>query len=172
MTSSFRLGDVRVPPVVWIVLSLVCVALDYLTGPVIQFPFVYLAPISIASWSGGRNWGLVLAVALPLVRLSFRTVWDTPWTFWESTINAAIRITVFVAFAWLVDRVATQMRKLQRMRLLERMLGICSTCGQIHDGVDGSWQSLEEYAAHHREEFEHDLCPTCARRAREAFDRR
>jgi hypothetical protein len=77
-----------------------------------------------------------------------------------------------VTFAWLIDRVATQMRELGRMRLLERMLGVCSACGQIHDGDASAWQPLEEYAARHPEEFTHDLCPTCARHAQEAFDRR
>jgi hypothetical protein len=164
--------DRNVPPIVWIGGALVCVFLDYLTGPVLQFPLFYLAPIAIASWYGGRLWGLTLAIGLALVRLFFTTVWDTPWTFLESAINAGIRVIVFAAFAWSIDRVATQMRELRRMRLLEQMVGVCSICGQIHDGAINIWQSLEEYAARHPGEFERDLCPTCAERARETFDRR
>ena len=50
-----------------------------------------------------RSWGLALAFILPFFRLYFRNIWDPPWTLWDSSINAAIRVTVFVAFAWLVE---------------------------------------------------------------------
>jgi len=170
--SSVYPVERNVSPIVWSLLALGCVVVDYVTGPIIQLPIVYLAPIAVAAWYGGRAWGVTLAIALPLVRLFFRTVWEPPWTFWESTINAGIRVAVFGAFAWLIDRVATQMRELRRMRLLERMLGVCSTCGHIHDGAVNAWQSLDEYAAHHPGEFERDLCPLCAQRAEEAFNRR
>lgn len=101
-----------------VALSFACLAIDYETGPVIEFPVVYLAPISIASWFGGRTWGLALAVILPLCRLYFRTIWNPRWSFLESSINAAIRMTVFVSFAWLIDRTARQMRELKHTRLL------------------------------------------------------
>jgi len=156
----------------WGLLSLTCVALDYLSGPTIQFPLFYLVPISLAAWYEGRVWGVALAVALPLIRLSLRTAWDTPPTLWASVANAGIRITVFVAFAWLIARTATQMRQLRRMRQMEMMLGLCTVCGQIHDKVAGEWQPLEKYLAVHPQEFDQELCPNCRKRHVEAYDRR
>lgn len=159
-------------PVYWVAFSLICVAIDYKIGPFIQFPIVYLAPISLASWYGGRSWGLALALILPLFRLSFRTMWDPPWTLLESSINAAIRITVFASFAWLIDRTARQMRELRHMQLLEGMLGVCGVCKKIRDERAGAWQPLDVYVAGHPDEFRRDVCPDCTKQIRDVFDRR
>lgn len=165
-----RLSECGALPICWV--SLICVAIDYVTGPVSQFPIVYLAPISMASWYGGRNWGLALAFILPLFRLYFVSVWDPPWTLLESSINAAIRMSVFLAFAWLVDRTVRQMRDLRRLRLLEGILGVCSVCKKIRDQQTDAWRPLDVYVADHAEELRPDLCPECAKHVREVVDRR
>lgn len=167
-----RLSGRGVLPIYWVTFSLICVAIDYKTGPFIQFPLVYLAPISLASWYGGRGWGLALALILPLFRLAFRTIWDPPWTLLESSINAAIRITVFASFAWLIDRTARQMRELRRMQLLEGMLGVCRVCKKIRDQRAGAWQPLDAYVAGHPDEFRPDVCPDCTKQIHDVFDRR
>lgn len=174
MPRSSSFGHVwrRLMPAGWLALSLLCLAIDYRTGPVIQFPLVYLAPISLASWFGGRIWGLALAVILPLCRLYFRTVWDPPWTLLESSINAAIRITVFATFAWLIDRTARQMRELERTRLLEAMVGVCSVCKNIRDRRSNAWQPLEAYVNTHPDDFRPDVCPDCRKQVQDVFDRR
>ena len=151
---------------------MVCLVVDYETGPIIEFPLVYLVPISMAAWFGGRTWGLVLAVVLPLCRLYFRTIWNPPWTFVESSVNAAIRITVFASFAWLIDRTAYQMRELRHTRLLETMLGVCSVCRSIRNQRSDAWQSIEDYARDHPEEMQPDVCPDCGAKAADVFDRR
>jgi hypothetical protein len=156
----------------WLALSVVCLFVDFETGPIIEFPLVYLVPISLAAWFNGRVWGLVLAVVLPLCRLYFRTVWEPPWTFFESSINAVIRITVFSAFAWLIDRTAGQMRALQHTRLLEGMLGVCSVCKNIREKDSNVWTPLESYVEAHPDDFEPDVCPDCGTRVRDVFDRR
>ena len=156
----------------WIALSFVCLIIDYLTGPFIEFPVAYLVPISLASWFGGQRWGMALAFILPLCRLYFRTVWDPPWTLLESSINAAIRISVFASFAWLIDRTARQMRELRHMRLLEGMLGVCSVCKSIRDEHLDLWQPLDSYARTHPNDFHPDVCPECAKQMRDVFDRR
>jgi hypothetical protein len=159
-------------PVFWIGLSFACLAIDFASGPMIQFPIVYLLPISLAAWHGGRWWGLTLSVILPICRFYFTTVWDSPQTTVESAINAVIRITMFVLFAWLVDRTAQQMRALKHMRVLEGMLGICSVCKQIRDDRADAWAPLETYLATHPQEFKRDVCPSCAASYRDVYDRR
>ncbi|MEO8677965.1 MAG: hypothetical protein ABI665_02900 [Vicinamibacterales bacterium] len=160
-------------PIHWIALSLVCLVVDFALGPTIQFPFVYLVPISMASWYGGRSWGLALAILLPVCRFFFNLVWDPAWlTPIESSINAVIRITVFAAFAFLIDRTARQMRELRHMHLLEGMLGVCSVCKKVRDDRVGSWQTLEAFVAGHPSEFEPDCCPDCKAHNRDVFERR
>ncbi len=167
-----RLSERGVLPVYWLTFSLLCVVIDYLSGPVIQFPIVYLAPISLAAWYGGRSWGLTLAFVLPLFRLAFRAIWDPPWTLLESSINATIRITVFASFAWLIDRTARQMRDLRHMHVLEAMLGVCSLCKKIRDRRADAWQPLDAYVAGHPDEFRPDVCPDCKKQTSDVFDRR
>jgi hypothetical protein len=171
--TAFKEGPSRgMMRVYWLALSLVCLAIDYRTGPMIEFPLVYLAPISMASWFGGRTWGLALAIILPLCRLYFRTVWDPPWTLLESSINAAIRIAVFASFAWLIDRTARQMRELRHTRTLEGLLGVCSICKNIRDQRSDAWQPLEAYLNAHPDAFRPDVCPDCSRQMGDVFDRR
>ena len=159
-------------PVSWVALSLVCLAIDYKAGPVFEFPVMYLAPVSVASWYGGRTWGLALACILPFCRLYFTTLWNPPWSFLESSINAAIRITVFASFAWLIDRTARQVRELKHTRLLEGMLGVCSVCKSIRDRRTNDWQPLDAYVDAHPDDFRTDVCSSCGRQVREMFDRR
>ena len=156
----------------WLLLTAACLTIDYSTGPVIEFPLVYLVPISLAAWFGGRAWGLALAVVLPLCRLYFRTIWNPPWTFFESSVNAAIRMTVFVSFAWLIDRTARQMRELQHTRMLEQMLGVCSHCRRNRNPRSKAWQPIDEYARDHPEKMQPDVCPACGAEAVDVFDRR
>ena len=159
-------------PASWIALGLVCLAIDYVAGPLIQFPLFYLAPVSLASWYGGRGWGFSLAVCLSLARIYFNTIWITPLTVVEVWINAGIRVTVFVAFAWLIDRAAGQLRDLRHTRLLEGMLGVCSVCKKIRDEEEGEWSPLDAYVSKHPEEFRRSVCPTCTAVHDDVFDRR
>ena len=155
----------------WIALSVGCLAIDYALGPFIQFPIVYLVPVSLAAWHSGRTLGLALAVILPLCRLYFITLWDPPWTFLESAVNAAIRITVLTSFAWLVDRTASQTKRLSsEVLLLAGMLPVCSRCRKIRQA--GDWHPLETYVQQNPGEFKHELCPHCAQISAEIFDRR
>jgi hypothetical protein len=159
-------------PISWIVLSAACAVIDYLSGPTIQFPAVYLLPVSLAAWRGSRRWGIALAVLLPLCRLAFRAVWEPPWTLAESSINAGIRIGVFVTFAWLIDRTARQMHELRRARLLEGLLGVCAVCKKIRDERTGTWQPLDAYVATRPTELRREVCPDCRQDSHQVLDRR
>ena len=156
----------------WGLLSLLCVALDYVSGPVIQFPLFYLLPVSLMAWYDGRGWGVALAVVLSLARLGFRLVWNPPWTVLESAVSAGIRMVVFAGFAWLVARTAEQMRHLRHTRQMEAMLGVCSVCRKIHDRDINAWQPLDEYLSSRQQAFERGLCPSCRQELEQTFDRR
>lgn len=53
---------------------------------------------------------------------------------------------------------------LKRVRVLQGLLPICSSCRRIR-GKDGAWTPLEPYIRDHSEaDLTHGLCPTCADR--------
>ena len=149
----------------WALLALAVLVIDYMTGPYIRFPILYLLPITLASWRNGFKRGLVFAVAMPLVHLSFSNFWITPFTLFYATINTFIRIAVFVAFAYLVNKVGVQKRELEKeIQTLKGILPICSFCKKIRN-QEGSWESLERYISTRTDaEFSHGLCPECARK--------
>ena len=163
----------------WSVLAVIVVTLDYELGPVIQFPAGFVIPVTLAAWYSGLSWALALAVALPLIRLYFTTILDTPWSFTEASINAAIRIGVLGFVATLVDRVALQALALStRVRQLEGILPVCTTCKRIRDDRQ-QWQSLDQYVlSESKGPIDHAICPDCTAtlseqaRRNDTFERR
>ena len=156
----------------WIALSIACLGVDYRLGPFIQFPIVYLVPVSLAAWHSGRGLSLALAIVLPLCRLYFITLWDPPWSFLESVVNAAIRITVLTSFAWLVNRTAVQTRRLaSEVTMLAGLLPICRRCRKIRR-AEGGWQELDIYVLQNPGEFTHEFCVDCIKLSAEVFNRR
>jgi K+-sensing histidine kinase KdpD len=147
-----------------LIIAPIVLAADYLTGPLIRFPILYLVPIVLAAWSNNLRWGLVFAVAMPLVHLSFTKFWITPFRLIDATINTSIRIIVFVGFAYLANRVAVQKRQLEKeVQTLEGILPICSFCKKIRN-QDGNWESIESYIKKNSEaEFSHGVCPDCCK---------
>lgn len=160
-----RLRHRSLLPLCWIALSTLVAVIDFLLGPYVQFPIVYFVPVALAGWFSGLRWGLALAVILPAVRLYFASVWDAPWHFGYSVLNAAIRVVVLAGLALLLDRLARQERALeQRVESLEGLLPICSGCKRIRD-EEQQWQPLERYISERtKAEFTHGLCPTCIER--------
>ena len=58
------------------------------------------------------------------------------------------------------------------MEILEGMLPVCALCKRIR-ADETTWQPLEQYVlAHSKDQISHEICPDCARRAAETFDRR
>jgi len=157
----------------WSAISLVVMTLDYLIGPVIQFPAIFIIPVSLAAWYNGWLWGVALSVALPLIRLYFTTILDTPWSFTEAAINAGIRVAVLGLFAVLIDRVAIQSAALsQRIQILEGMLPVCAVCKRIRDEHE-TWSQLEQYVlSRSKHGISHEVCPDCAVKFGDAMDRR
>lgn len=151
-------------PLYWIALAALMVVTDFLVGPYVQFPVAFVVPVGLATWYSGRWWGLALAVVLPLVRLYFVSLWNVPWGFEYSVLNAAIRMVVLGGFALLIDRVAQQERELaRRVDVLEGLLPICSGCKKIRDEHD-AWQPVDVYITERsRAQFTHGFCPHCAK---------
>ena|ERR1700752_2052324 len=149
----------------WIVLSCLILAIDYSTGSVIQFPFMFIVPVGLAAWFNGARWGLAFAFVLPLIRLYFTTIFSVPWGFPVSVANAAIRIVMLVSYALLIAYIAKQKKDLEReLNILEGILPVCSFCKKIRDEFS-TWQPMENYITARSEAiFSHSLCPECKER--------
>lgn len=153
-------------PAYWSALGIVILIGDYVSGPTIQFPILYLIPVSLASWYSGYRWGLVFAVTMPLFRLHYYVIlWPVPLTLFGASINTVIRILVLGGAAYLVSRTAMQTHELaKRVNVLEGFLPICSFCKKIRDN-NGTWQPLERYISDRsKAQFTHGFCPECGER--------
>jgi hypothetical protein len=131
--------------VCWIVLSCLILAIDYSTGSVIQFPFMFIVPVGLAAWYSGAWSGLAFAFVLPLIRLYFTTIFSMPWGFPVSVANAAIRIVILVGYALLIAYIAKQKKGLEReINILEGILPVCSFVRRfVTSSVPGSqWRII------------------------------
>src|SRR5438132_12856560 len=106
-------------PVYWIALSLLIIAVDHLTDPYIRFPILFLLPVTLASVSNGRRWGVGLALSMPVIRRYFE-IMIVPWAVPQEMINAGIALIVLAGLAMLPDRTAQQTLALQREATLWR----------------------------------------------------
>ena len=139
-------------------------AADYVIGPHIQFPFLFIAPVAAAAWFHGRNWGVVFATALPIAHLGITIANGAEWSVIDVEINALIRLVVLVLFAVLIDQAAQRHRLAAEVKALRGLLPICSFCKQIRR-PDGTWEVLEKYIEERTDaEFSHGLCDACARK--------
>ena len=153
-------------PVYWGILGIVILVGDYVAGPTIQFPILYLIPVSLASWYSGCGLGLAFAMTMPLIRLYFYAIfWPVPLTAYDASINTVIRILVLGGAAFLVSRTARQTQELaRRVNVLEGILPICSFCKKIRDQND-TWQPLERFISDRSNaQFTHGFCPECGER--------
>ena len=143
-------------------ISGVVLALDYVTGPYILFPVFFVVPILLLAWNTTLGRAVLFALALCLVRFSFRLFWDSPSSMPVAGLNLTMAFGVLCLIAALTHRTAHQTRALrQEIRTLEGLLRICSFCKSIQD-ERGEWMQLERYVSGHSEtQFSHGVCPTC-----------
>ncbi len=168
LTQKIILKFRKIPPTpyIWVFLSFVVICIDYLSGPQIHFPILYLLPIFLASWNHGRRWGIGLAVFLSGTRIIYAHLWVVPhFTIAIALINALIRACVFILFALLLSQISRQKRELEKeLNTLKGILPICGYCKRIRND-DDTWDSLEKYISSRSEaKFSHGLCPECAKK--------
>lgn len=145
----------------WMLLAAAILGLDYLSGPFLQFPILFVVPVVLATWSDGRAWGLAVAVVMPLVRLAFAAQWWAPDLLPLEIVDHALDMVILGGFALLAHRYFLQERKI---RVLQGMLPICGFCKRIRTPDEG-WHQLEQFITDNSEaEFSHTFCPECGER--------
>lgn len=161
-TTPFDLLELigRVQAWHWIVASVLILLVDYMTGPFIQFPILFVVPVAIATAAQGVLAGSVVAVLLPLLRLSFFLKWELPSSWLLEGVDTAVDVVILVGFAALLHRTLLQRR---RLKVLEGMLPICSFCKRIRD-EKGQWKQLEGYITERSDAFfSHTFCEQCSK---------
>jgi hypothetical protein len=149
----------------WVLFSagaVVC-ALDYLIGPLILFPILFVAPVMLLAWNCGLRRALGLGLVLCLIRFGFQYVWGFPWTVPVALVNAVMRLFILLLMAFLSAKLSEQTQALRaRVRTLEGILPTCSFCKDVRD-EDGTWHQIEAYIASRSDaRFSHGVCPQCA----------
>ena len=145
---------------------------DYVAGPVAQFPLLYTLPVIVAAWYSGRWPALAMALALPLAHIVFLlTVWSPQGELAFSIAQTVFRGSVVVMIAVWFARLAEHERDIERyVQRLEGLLSICSFCKGIRNTA-GDWEPLEKFISTRSEaQFSHGMCPVCSRAHYPDFD--
>jgi hypothetical protein len=151
----------RLGPVHWLAMAVAILALEYYTGPFVQFAILLVFPVTLATLLHGLRVGVALALILPLVRLTFFARWPLPSSWPFAIADALIDVLILAGTAVLIDRIV---RQEQQLRVLQGLLPICSFCKRIRD-EGGDWRQLEAYiASRSAARFSHTFCPDCGRR--------
>ena len=151
---------VRARPVHWVVAAVAILVIDFLTGPFIQFPILFIVPVALATIVQGSWAGYGVAVLLPLFRLSFFLRWEIGSSWALEWIDTAVDMIILIGFATLISQI---MRQRRQIRVLEGMLPICSFCKLIRD-ERGEWRQMEAFITERSEAlFSHTFCERCGR---------
>lgn len=146
---------------VWVVMSLVIVVADYLTGPEITFPVLFILPVALSTWFSGKWWGVCLSLILPITRLSLLYGTEFSGAFWVILVNNGIRMTVLISLALLIDHLVRSRKKVE---MLESFLPICSFCKKIRL-QDNTWVNVEAYFTEKNNvKFSHGFCQDCGQK--------
>ena len=144
----------------WVIVSAIILLLDYVTGPFIQFPILFIVPVAIATAAQGLIGGLGVATLLPLVRLSFFLKWELQTSWAMEGVDTVVDMVILSGFAVTIDQI---MRQQRQIKVLEGMLPICSFCKRIRD-QDGQWRRLEAFITERSSaSFSHTFCEQCGK---------
>lgn len=149
----------------WVLFSiaLVVACFDFLAGPIVFFPILFVAPVALMAWNCGLRHALVLGAVLCTIRFCIQYAWGIPYPLPVAIVNACLRIAVLFIITFLCAKLSEQTQALRaRVRTLEGMLPTCSFCKDIRDEA-GEWHQIEEYVtSRSAAQFTHGVCPKCA----------
>jgi hypothetical protein len=149
--------------------------IDYLTGYELAFSISYLIPIALSTWLLGRPTGIVMSVAgagswLIIDLLAGHLYSHPAIPYWNATVRLGFFLIVTYTLTALrasqerqKELIAELQSTLDKVKLLEGILPICSFCKKIRD-KNNRWNTMEGYVTSHSEaQFSHTFCPDCAK---------
>lgn len=143
-------------------IALLVACSDFLAGPIIFFPFLFVIPVTLMAWNCGLRTALWLGAVLCTLRFCIQCAWGIPLPMHVAIINATLRLAILFTIIFLCGKLSQQTQALRaRVRMLEGLLPTCSHCKNIRDDA-GQWHQMEEYiATHSGAQFTHGICPKC-----------
>jgi K+-sensing histidine kinase KdpD len=147
-----------------LVLSVATLVLDYLFGPVVQFPMLYMLPVILAASYHEPVLAIAMGVLLPFSRIVFDWMGDPDWHRPFPWLNYEIRAVVLGLTGYLAHETAERVRTFRsQVRQLAGILSLCSYCKKIHL-PSGKWQEIDQFLAHNTDvQISHGLCGECVR---------
>jgi hypothetical protein len=146
-------------PLGWVAIAAIVVSLDFLSGPVFQFPILLVVPVTLAAWHGGLKWGLTLSLVLPLFRIVSYSLNAPSWPVGVTVSNALIRMLTLAIMAFFASVAAEMSRE---VLLHRRLLTVCRYCRRTV-GPSGEWErpttAISEVPT---TELSFVVCPDCA----------
>ncbi len=125
----------------YVFLGAAILLLDLLTGRFLQFPVLFVVPVTFSAWFCSARLAYSLAGLLPLGRLLIASFVDTPAPFPYIAANNLIRVAVLVLIAFLVSRTTRQTKELRQR--VDTLVTICAWSRTVM--YEGEWISFEEY---------------------------
>jgi hypothetical protein len=148
----------------WVLFSiaLLVACSDFLAGPILFFPILFVIPVALMAWNCGLRTALWLGAILCIIRFCIQYSWGISYTMPVAIINACVRLAILFLITFLCGKLSEQTKALRaRVRTLEGLLPTCAYCKDIRDET-GDWQQIEEYVASRSEaRFTHGICPKC-----------
>lgn len=125
----------------YLAIGVAILLLDFLTGPFLLFPILFVIPVALAAWFHSPRLAYALAILLPLGRLLIAVFVDVPAPLVYSVANALIRVVVLLFLAFLVSRTARQTKELERR--VNDLVTMCAWSRTVE--YQGEWISFEQY---------------------------
>jgi len=146
-----------------LLVALMVLVIDYITGKNIEFPIGYVFPVGMAAWENKKNTAYTLSVLLPLARVGFLFSWNEMQLLSVAVFNTPITIMALGFYAYLLDKIAMQKKELEiEVTALKGILPICASCKKIRN-EKGEYEQIEKFVAEHsKASFSHGICPECS----------
>ncbi len=145
-------------------MALLVACFDFLAGPIVFFPVLFVIPVALMGWNCGLRTALVLGTVLCTLRFFIQWMaWGIPFTMPVAIVNALLRLVILFLITFLCAKLSGAIQALRaRVRTLEGILPTCCFCKDIRD-EQGNWHQIEAYVASRSEaRFSHGVCPECA----------
>ena len=130
-------------PITYVVAGVVVLLLDLATGPLLQFPVLFVIPVTLGAWFARARVGYALAILLPLARFVVASYFDVDMIdrLEYRLANTIVRASVLVFVAYLAARAAKQKADLESR--VDDLATMCAWSRTIE--YEGDWISFEDY---------------------------
>src|SRR3954469_1666519 len=74
-------------------IGLIVSCFDFLAGPLVFFPVLFVIPVTLMAWNCGLRAALGLGIVLCIIRFCIQYAWGIPYTVPVAVINGILRLS-------------------------------------------------------------------------------